>query len=169
MKKCIGTEIVNMKPMTRQEYNDFRGWELPSDEVGTDLGYLVERPNSPNSNTNEYAGYVSWLPKAQADSAYKQSGNLSFGDALLLLKQGKAVARQGWNGKGMWLMLVQGSPNIKPVAGSAYTRQGIPEVVSILPHIDMYTVYSSGRRAMAVGWIASQSDMLSEYWVEVIL
>jgi hypothetical protein len=30
---------------------------------------------------------------------------LTFGDALAALKQGKRVARDGWNGKGMWLAL----------------------------------------------------------------
>jgi hypothetical protein len=31
----------------------------------------------------------------------------SFEAALFALKQGKRVARTGWNGKGMWLTLVQ--------------------------------------------------------------
>ena len=35
--------------------------------------------------------------------------NLNFGDALALLKSGKKVAREGWNGKGMFLFLVPGS------------------------------------------------------------
>ena len=42
MKMFLGTKLVNMKPMTRQEYNDFRGWDLPADENPTDDGYLVE-------------------------------------------------------------------------------------------------------------------------------
>ncbi len=91
----------------------------------------------------------------------------NFGKALELLKQGKKVARNGWNGKGMWLILVPGSPNIKPVAGTPYSKAGITEEIQILPHIDMYTVDSSGRRAMLPGWLASQSDMLSEDWVEI--
>ncbi|AXU20769.1 hypothetical protein C7W88_17010 [Novosphingobium sp. THN1] len=31
--------------------------------------------------------------------------NLNFGQALEALKQGKRIARSGWNGKGMWLCL----------------------------------------------------------------
>ena len=36
------TKAVNAKPMMRQEYNDFRGWQLPENENGADEGYLVE-------------------------------------------------------------------------------------------------------------------------------
>ena len=28
---------------------------------------------------------------------------MDFGDAIRALKQGSRVAREGWNGKGMWL------------------------------------------------------------------
>lgn len=33
--------------------------------------------------------------------------NLTFGDALAALKKGEYVARSGWNGKKMWLKLIQ--------------------------------------------------------------
>lgn len=34
---------------------------------------------------------------------------MDFGKAIELLKNGKKVARSGWNGKGMFLSLVKGS------------------------------------------------------------
>ena len=34
------------------------------------------------------------------------SENLNFGQAIEALKQGKRIARQGWNGKGMFLFLL---------------------------------------------------------------
>lgn len=46
MRQYVGTKVVNTLPMDRQAYNDFRGWELPSDENGTDEGYLIEDANS---------------------------------------------------------------------------------------------------------------------------
>lgn len=92
---------------------------------------------------------------------------MNFGQAIQALKIGSKVARQGWNGKGMWLILVHGSDNIKPVAGTPYSNAGLTEEIQILPHIDMYTTDSSGRRAMLPGWLASQTDMLSDDWVEV--
>lgn len=33
---------------------------------------------------------------------------MNFGQAIEALKEGKKVARKGWNGKGMWLVLVPG-------------------------------------------------------------
>lgn len=71
MKKYIGTKEINAIPMNRQEYNDFKGWELPDDEDGTDEGYLVEYVDGGKANTPQYNGYVSWSPKDVFERAYK--------------------------------------------------------------------------------------------------
>lgn len=71
MKKYIGTKEINAIPMNRQEYNDFRGWELLDDEDGTDEGYLVEYVDGGKANTPQYNGYVSWSPKDVFERAYK--------------------------------------------------------------------------------------------------
>ena len=92
---------------------------------------------------------------------------MNFGQAIDALKQGKKVARQGWNGKGMWLILVPGQiATMRP--GTPYA-EALPDHphVEILPHIDMWTTNADGRRAMLPGWLASQTDMLSDDWVEV--
>ena len=39
--KCISIKEVVSQPMTRQKYNDYRGWELPADENGKDKGFLI--------------------------------------------------------------------------------------------------------------------------------
>ena len=88
---------------------------------------------------------------------------MNFGEALHELKAGRKVARKGWNGKGMWLILVPGSPNIKPVAGTPYSKAGIIEEVNIDAHIDMFTAAGS----MQPGWLASQNDMLADDWEDV--
>lgn len=71
---------------------------------------------------------------------------MDFGMALEELKLGGVVSRDGWNGKGMWLELQ------RPDANSKMT----------LPYIYMVTV--TGDR---VPWLASQTDMLAEDWMEV--
>lgn len=92
---------------------------------------------------------------------------LSFGGAIAALKDGNRVSRSGWNGKGMWLVLVHGTPSAQLSEDSPYrTATGLPEC-EILPHIDMWTINSSGRRAMLPGWLASQSDMLADDWLIV--
>lgn len=71
METYIGTKCIKAKPMTRLEYNQLRGWELPPNENGSDEGYLVEYLDSPNSNVEGYKGYVSWSPKNVFECAYK--------------------------------------------------------------------------------------------------
>lgn len=106
MQQYIGTKLINAKPMTRLEYNEFRGWTLPADEDGTDEGFLVEYVDGGQANTAEYAGYVSWSPKDVFERAYNASGNMSFGDAVVMARAGKRVARTGWNGAGMFAYIV---------------------------------------------------------------
>jgi hypothetical protein len=95
---------------------------------------------------------------------------MDFGEALKALKAGKKITRKGWNGKGMYLYLTEGY--VVPIE-DWWTKSPAQEptdlekdrgAVEILPHIDMYTVNSSGRRARLCGWLASQTDMLSEDW-----
>jgi hypothetical protein len=91
---------------------------------------------------------------------------MNFGQAIEALKEGKKVARTGWNGKGMWLILVPGTPQVFPKVDTPYGKAGIIEC-EILPHIDMWTINSAGRKAMLPGWLASQTDMLSDDWCEI--
>lgn len=54
MTQHIGVKLINAYPMTRLAYNDFRGWELPSDENGSDEGYLVEYLDGGKPNTDRF-------------------------------------------------------------------------------------------------------------------
>lgn len=76
MNVFIGTKLVQAFSMTRQEYNNFRGWQLPANENGNDPGYLVVYPDS-EKNTEQYEGYVSWSPKKQFEEAYTDLGDIS--------------------------------------------------------------------------------------------
>ena len=98
---------------------------------------------------------------------------MNFGEAIAALKAGKKVTRAGWNGKGMFLLMAGGynvhKDNLRadgPITKEFLESRGLDEM-EILPHIDMWTVNSSGRQAYLSGWIASQTDMLSEDWMEV--
>lgn len=89
---------------------------------------------------------------------------MDFSEALRHLKDGKLIRRSGWNGKGMWLMLVPGTPNAQLRPGTPYHDALGEDECEILPHIDMWTTNSEGRRAMLPGWLASQTDLLSDDW-----
>lgn len=92
----------------------------------------------------------------------------TFGEAIEALKQGKKVARAGWNGKNMFLWL-KPATEVKaewckdPLLKSLAEENG--GSISALGTICMYTCDSSGRRAILTGWLASQSDMLLEDWI----
>lgn len=163
MDQHIGTKIVNAKPMTRAEYNIFRGWALPDDENGEDAGYLVEYLDGGAPNTPHYSGYISWSPKAQFDAAYFPTDGMTFGLALEALRKGQRVARAGWNGKGMWLTMDPGSTVNELREGSAYHKAGLRGPITINPHIDMKTATGE----MQPGWLASQTDMLADDWIIV--
>lgn len=164
----IGTKIVIAEEMTRAAYNAFRGWALPADENGADDGYLVEYQDGGKPNVQGRAGYVSWSPKEQFDAAYRPVEGMTFGLAIEALKRGTKVARAGWNGKGMWLILVAGTPRAELREGTPYAKALQQPACEILPHIDMWTVNAEGRRrAMLPGWLASQSDILAEDWLIV--
>lgn len=162
-KKYIGTKVIIAEAMSRLAYNEYRGWSLPANENGSDEGYLVEYKDGGKPNVAGRDGYVSWSPKEQFDNAYRPCDAMTFGLALEALKRGQRVARAGWNGKGMWLVLVPGTKAVNFTEGSPYMKAGLTHG-EILPHIDMYTVNAEGRRAMLPGWVASQTDMLAEDW-----
>lgn len=89
---------------------------------------------------------------------------MNFGQAIEALKTGQRVCRSGWNGKGMWLVLVGGTPVAQLREGTPYRDALGQDTCEILPHIDMWTTNSEGRRAMLPGWLASQTDMLADDW-----
>ena len=83
---------------------------------------------------------------------------MNFGNALAALKQGGLVAREGWNGKGMFIFLVPGSAfvvNRAPLLGIFPAGKQI----NYCPHIDMKTADEK-----VVPWLASQTDVLAEDW-----
>ncbi|EOI7429789.1 DUF2829 domain-containing protein [Yersinia enterocolitica] len=104
MKSYIGTKQINATPMTREQYNNIRGWAVPSDENPEDTGYLVEYPDSA-SNCEGYAGYISWSPQAVFEKSYMPTDGLTFGLALDAVNLGKRISRKGWNGKGLYVSI----------------------------------------------------------------
>jgi hypothetical protein len=99
MNLYIGNKSVTATPMSRLEYNNLRGWDLPADENGEDEGYLVEYMDGGQANTSMYRGYISWSPKGVFEGAYRPNGEFRFGDALGLMQSGFKVTRKGWNGR----------------------------------------------------------------------
>lgn len=157
-KSYVGVKKVSSTPMTRGEYNKYRGWEIPKNENPKDQGFIVKYENN----------YISWCPKKDFLESNRLCEGMTFGHAIEMAKKGHKIAREGWNGKGMWVIFVPGTKKAKLIEGTPYAKHlSKRKTVDILPHFDMYTVNSKGRRAMLPGWLASQSDMDAEDWTIV--
>ena len=92
---------------------------------------------------------------------------MKFGEAITLLNAGHPIAREGWNGKGMFLIRAGGykvdADKVKPngiITTEFLERRGLTHL-EILPHIDMWTAQDT----YLAGWLASQSDMLADDWM----
>lgn len=105
--------------------------------------------------------------------------NLNFGQAIEALKQGKRVARDGWNGKGMFVFERPADElnvgfiidNVKSLPQSVKdffkskdekeepSEQGLSKV-KFGPYLCMYAADGS----IVNGWLASQTDILAEDW-----
>ena len=91
---------------------------------------------------------------------------LNFGDAIKALKEGKKVARKGWNGKNMWLWLKPAAiikaewckdPMLKEIVDA---NGGEAEALGTI-------CMKTADNKILTGWSASQTDMLCEDWMVV--
>ena len=104
--------------------------------------------------------------------------NLNFGQALEAVKEGKLIAREGWNGKRMFVFM-------RPE--DELTPEVVVNIVKSLPKTVKDWVYNNGPmvplsertdnikftaylcmkaadNTVVNGWLASQTDMLAKDW-----
>ena len=81
---------------------------------------------------------------------------MNFGKAIDLLKEGKKLRRKGWNGKNQYIEL----------ATNISYKNADGEIINI-NHKTMgnKAIAFIGTSGVQIGWLASQSDMLSDDWV----
>lgn len=84
---------------------------------------------------------------------------MDFGDALRLLKAGKRVSREGWNGKGLYLYYVPENsyPAVTPTARAQFGGS--------VPYAPYVALYTPGKPVST--WAPSISDALAVDWMEV--
>ena len=91
---------------------------------------------------------------------------MNFGQAIEALKAGKRVARQGWNGKNMFLFLLPAGTVPLTAVHDPALRQVLKDEIGgdtfeALGSIRMFTA----DKKILTGWLASQTDILAEDWV----
>lgn len=80
---------------------------------------------------------------------------MDFGKAIQLLKAGQRVQRQGWNGKNQYIEL----------ANNISYKNANNEIVNVEHDaIGNKAIAFVGTSGVQLGWLASQADMLAEYW-----
>ena len=83
---------------------------------------------------------------------------MKFGEAIELIKKGKKVKREGWNGKNQYIELATNVSYMnanKEIINVEHDTMGNKAIAFI------------GTSGVQLGWLASQADMLSEDWKEV--
>ncbi len=157
MKQYIGTKMVSATPAIRKGGKVY----LPCDEIPKSMETIEEGYKVVYED-----GYESWSPKDVFEKAYRPCDGMTFGLAIKALKHGSKVARKGWNGKGMFLWL-KPAATVKSEWCKDPMLKGLADAnggsIEALGTICMYTA----QHQILSGWLASQTDILSEDWVVV--
>lgn len=99
---------------------------------------------------------------------------MNFGQAIEALKEGKLAARKGWNGKGMFIFMRPGDQlqtdmvvnKVKslPESFKKWVADNHGDAPSDTIRFTPYLCMKAADGTVVNGWLASQTDMLSEDW-----
>lgn len=166
MKTYIGTKVIAALPMTRQAYNDLRGWALPANENGADEGFLVEYRDGGPANHPDFKGYISWSPADVFAKSYRPTVGLPFSLALEALLLGEKVARAGWNGAGQFVSK-SGPIDGQLVASEHFWSRHNAEFAhdmggqaKVLPSLSL----KNAQNEIVMGWVPSTGDLFASDW-----
>lgn len=86
---------------------------------------------------------------------------MNFSQALEQVKIGLKIQREGWNGKGMYVVYQKAYPEGIPINANTAEATGLPvgTVCRFLPYLMMKTADGA-----FVPWLISQTDALAEDW-----
>jgi len=161
MDRYIGTKIIQAKEMDAATAGIELDRSINTENSPAGEGYLVEYPD----------GYRSWSPKKAFEDAYRKCTDMTFGLAIEAAKKGHKIARRGWNGKNMFIVYME--PLFLPPFNTQGTARkvndrtarfiGADKPLDCQPYFAMY----NAKEQWIPGWLASQTDMLSEDWFVV--
>ena len=133
-----------------------------SENCGSTCGVRIEDGYVFTTSADDQ--YPQYMPAEEFEKTCRSTENMTFGDALLVLKQGKRVARKGWNGKNMSVAYQKGYPDGIPCNKNTAEAWGMQEgeLFKCRPYLQMRC--ADGTFQM---WLASQSDILADDWYVV--
>lgn len=96
MQVYIGTRRIKAKPMLREAYNAYRGWDIPVPADPNDEGYLIEFMDGTTPNHPNHQGYIAWLPAEVFNKFYQTVEMATFGEVIEAIRAGGAATRKEW-------------------------------------------------------------------------
>lgn len=153
-KLAVGGKVVMYMPMTMEQYNFVQGWTQPYDKDPKEPGYFIKLIQSDYKNHDLFDHPIIWVSKKLFEDSYQVNGEMRYGDALLLLKEGYCVMRKGWNGKNMFVTL-------RPAPGKVSVILATDELE--VEHGEYTVIVNLNNKVMSV-WVPSPTDHLAEDW-----
>ena len=99
--------------------------------------------------------YPQYMTADEFEKICRCTEAMTFGDALMALKNGERVARKGWNGKDQYVELA---------CCISYVNREQLIVNADHKNIGNKALAFVGTSGVQLGWLASQADMLAEDW-----
>jgi len=135
--KAIAMKLLDAEKQMRCQISYKVG--IPDNDRDTN-GYIV-------TLQEDSCPYDIWMTKEQFDKEYRPIDGMTFGLAIEALKQGKKVARAGWNGNGMYL------------------EAQFPDERSKMTHLYLFmTIPECKEGTRRIPWQPAQVDLFGEDW-----
>ena len=98
---------------------------------------------------------IEFFTRVTDNELANKENTMDFGEAIKLLKQGKKMQREGWNGKKQYIELAS---NISYINADS-------QIINVEHDaIGNKAIAFVGTSGIQLGWLASQADMLAEDW-----
>lgn len=168
----------------KKEHTEYAAWQLPNFTELVSLGKKLNIDVSVETVLGEQDSEGNWIKQGGFKVNVKEiinnlnnnnnMKNLTFGQAIEALKEGKRVSREGWNGKGLFVFMQVPSEIGKDIVPK---MQSLPQSVKDEfqrrfenESEQINAIYYSNQLALVntsnliTGWSPSTSDALSIDW-----
>jgi hypothetical protein len=145
--------------------------------VGRDRAPQSDEYPNPEISGDEFAGLWARFREAFVAGALPAAGAglLDFSGALLALKLGHHIARDGWNGQSLYVTLQAGYPDGIEINRNTANATGLPEgtLCSFRPYMMLCVGALAIRQGAGaetvpapqfVPWVPSVTDVLADDW-----
>lgn len=142
--------------MTLVEFIEQTGVDFPIERVIDGKGYLVEVLDGSPPNSTKHDNYIKWMPEGHDIGSSSPSKEMTFSDALTLLKKGNAVRHTSWPEE-VYIFKINGSNKVASAMGFGFGEcMGEPTFRD--------TIFKKTEDNHLITWAVPQDEMLSNNW-----